>query len=54
VRIANLAGQSVATLPVELTGGATEISVGQLSAGVYVAIVTDQEGHKATCKFIKH
>jgi hypothetical protein len=52
VRIANLAGQSVATLPVELTGGATEISVGQLPAGVYVAIVTDRQGHKATCKFI--
>ena len=55
VRIANLAGQSVATLPIELTGGATEISVGQLPAGVYVANVTDQDqqGHKATCKFIK-
>ena len=53
VRIANLAGQSVATLPVELTGGATEISVGQLPAGVYIAIATDQQGHKATCKFVK-
>ena len=53
VRIANLAGQSVATLPIELTGGATEISIGQLPAGVYVANVTDQQGHKATCKFIK-
>ena len=51
VRIVNLAGQSVATLPVELTGGATEISVEQLPAGVYVAVVTDQQGHKATCKF---
>ena len=53
VRIANLAGQSVATLPVELTGGATEISVEQLPAAVYVAVVTDKQGHKATCKFVK-
>ena len=53
VRITNLAGQSVATLPVELTGGATEISVEQLPASVYVAVITDQQGHKATCKFIK-
>ena len=53
VRIANLAGQSVATLPVELTGGATEISVEQLPTGVYVAVITDQQGHKATCKFVK-
>ena len=53
VRIANLAGQLVATLPVELTGGATEISVEQLPTGVYVAVITDKQGHKATCKFVK-
>ena len=53
VRIANLAGQSVATMMAQLNGGAAEVSVEQLPAGVYVAVITDQQGHKATCKFIK-
>ena len=53
VRIANLAGQSIANLPVHLNGGYTEVNVEQLPAGVYIANVTDRQGHKATCKFIK-
>jgi hypothetical protein len=53
VRIANLAGQSVATMMAQLSGGAAEVSVEQLPVGVYVAVITDQQGHKATCKFIK-
>lgn len=52
VRITNLAGQTVATLPAHLSGGFAEISVGQLHVGVYIASVTDRQGHKATCKFI--
>ena len=53
VRIANLAGQSVIMLQPQLNGGYTEINIEQLPAGVYVAVITDQQGHKATCKFIK-
>jgi hypothetical protein len=53
VRIANLAGQTVATLQTPLSGGYAEVSVEQLPAGVYIANVTDQQGRKATCKFIK-
>jgi hypothetical protein len=53
VRIANLAGQSVVMLQPQLNGGYTEINIEQLPAGVYVAVITDQQGHKATCKFIK-
>ena len=37
----------------QLNGGYTEINIEQLPAGVYVAVITDQQGHKATCKFIK-
>ena len=53
VRITNLAGQTVATLPAYLSGGYAEISVEQLRPGVYIANVIDRQGHKATCKFIK-
>jgi hypothetical protein len=53
VRIANLAGQSVVMLQPQLNGGYTEVNIEQLPAGVYVAVITDQQGHKATCKFIK-
>ena len=53
VRIANLAGQGVMSQPVELTGGYAEVPVDQLSAGIFIATVTDRQGHKATCKFIK-
>ena len=53
VRIVNLAGQSVATLPAHLNGGHAEVSVAQLPAGVYIATATDRQGHKATCKFVK-
>ena len=53
VRIANLAGQSEMSLPVELTGGYAEVPIDQLSAGIFIATVTDHQGNKATCKFIK-
>ena len=44
---------TVATMMAQLSGGAAEVSVEQLPVGVYVAVITDQQGHKATCKFIK-
>ena len=53
VRLTNLAGQSVMSLPVALTGGYAEVPVGQLSTGIFIATVTDRQGNKATCKFIK-
>ena len=53
VRIANLAGQTVAALQPQLSGGYTEVNIDQLPAGVYVAVATDQQGHKTTCKFVK-
>ena len=53
VRISNLAGQSVTSLQTSLSGGYAEVSVEQLPAAIYIANVTDQQGHKATCKFIK-
>jgi hypothetical protein len=53
VKIANLAGQSVASLQAPLSGGYAEVSVEQLPSGVYIATITDQQGRKATCKFIK-
>ena len=53
VRIVNLSGQSVASLQAQLSSGYTEVSVEQLPAGVFIATVTDHQGHKATCKFIK-
>jgi hypothetical protein len=53
MRITNLAGQNVMALPVELTGGYAEVPVEQLPTGIFIATVTDRQGHKATCKFIK-
>lgn len=54
VSIINLAGQTVSTTQAQLSGGYAEVSVDQLPAGIYIATATDQQGHKATCKFIKH
>lgn len=53
VRITNLAGQSVATLLVQLNNGYAETSVEQLSAGIYIASVTDRQGHRISCKFVR-
>jgi hypothetical protein len=53
VRIANLSGQSVMTLPVQMNSGHADISVEQLPTGVFIATITDRQGHQATCKFIK-
>ncbi len=53
VDIINLAGQALASQQVELSNGYGELQVSQLAAGYYIARVTDAQGHKATCKFIK-
>ena len=53
IRVVTLAGQLVMSLPASLSGGYAEVSVEQLPAGVYIASATDNQGHKATCKFIK-
>jgi hypothetical protein len=53
VDIINLAGQALASQQVELSNGYGELQVSQLAAGYYIARVSDAQGHKATCKFIK-
>jgi hypothetical protein len=53
VSIVNPAGQTVSATQAQLIGGYAEVSVDQLPAGIYIATATDQQGHKATCKFIK-
>lgn len=52
ILIHNLAGQTVASLSASLTGGYAEVPLNGLSNGVYVAIVTDGDGHKTSCKFV--
>ena len=54
VHIVNLAGQFVTTLPASLHSGYAEVAVDELSAGVYIAEISDRHGHRTTCKFIKH
>ena len=53
VRVANLSGQSVMTLPVQLNSGHADVSVEPLPTGIYIATITDRQGHHATCKFIR-
>jgi hypothetical protein len=53
MKVVSLSGQSIMSLPVQLTGGYAEVPVEQLPTGVFIATVTDHQGHKATCKFIK-
>jgi hypothetical protein len=53
IRIVNLAGQLALSIPASLSGGYAEVSVEQLPSGVYIAHATDNQGHQATCKFVK-
>ena len=53
IRVVNLAGQLALSLPTSLNGGYAEVSIEQLPAGVYIAHATDDQGHQATCKFVK-
>ena len=53
IRVVNLAGQLALSLPTSLNGGYAEVSIEQLPAGVYIAHATDDQGHQASCKFVK-
>jgi len=52
LKIVNLAGQSFMSTPILLSNGYAEVGTKQLPAGVYIASITDQHGHKASCKFV--
>ena len=52
LKVVNLAGQTLMTVPVQLNGGYAEVSVSQLPAGVYIASINDGHGQKASCKFV--
>ena len=52
VRVLSITGQSVMSFDFEPSPSNAEVPVGQLRGGVYIATVTDSQGHKATCKFI--
>ena len=53
VNIYNLAGQFIGSKDADLTGNYAEIPVGELPKGCYIAQVRDNNGHSATCKFVK-
>lgn len=53
MKIVNLAGQVIMTATVNMNGSYKEFSVEQLPAGVYIVSITDENGHKASCKFVK-
>lgn len=52
LNVATLAGQAVFNTDVQLSNGYSTVSISQLPVGVYVAYVSDSQGHKAACKFI--
>lgn len=56
INIVNLAGQSVCSDICDegCTLSTIHYPLSHLPTGVYIANVTDSNGHKATCKFIKH
>ena len=53
MKVVNLAGQVIMTATVNMNGSYKEVSVEQLPAGVYIVSITDENGHKASCKFVK-
>ena len=53
VSIISLSGQQRASLSTRLMVGSAAISVGNLAAGAYMAVVTDTHGRRTVCKFIK-
>ena len=53
VSIYNLAGQPVDRVGATLRGGYAEVAMGQLPSGVYIARITDAQGHRTSCKFVK-
>ena len=53
VSIVSLSGQQRASISPRLSAGSATVSVGNLAAGAYMAIVTNAHGQRAICKFIK-
>jgi len=53
VSIVSMAGQQLSSMTVQLANGTARIPVSTLPSGAYVAVVTDANGQKATCKFVK-
>ena len=53
VNIVGITGQNVESLTAHLSTGYAEVSVQHLPAGVYIATVSDDNGHIVTCKFAK-
>lgn len=53
VSVYRLTGLTVMSLTVPLSGGYAEVPLTGLSDGVYVATVTDTNGHRTSCKFIQ-
>jgi hypothetical protein len=51
--ISRLTGQTALSTTLQSAGGVAELSLAQLREGAYVAVVTDGNGNKAVCKFIK-
>ena len=52
VGVTNLSGQKVLAVTSRIIGGHADVGVNQLRRGVYVAVVTDCNGNKTTCKFV--
>ena len=51
--IVNMAGQHISAMPASVAAGRlTEVSVGRLRSGAYTAVITDDNGRHAVCKFI--
>ena len=53
VNICNLAGQQVLQHSLNISDGYAEMAVNDLPSGTYVALLTDDRGHKASIKFVK-
>ena len=52
VGVTNLSGQKVLAVTSRTNGGHADVGVSQLRRGVYVAVVSDSNGNKTTCKFV--
>ena len=53
MNICNLAGQQVLQHSLNISDGYAEMAVNDLPSGTYVALLTDDRGHKASIKFVK-
>ena len=53
VSVVSLSGRKAAALSARSMADYAAVSVENLAAGAYVAVVTDGRGHRAVCKFIK-